>query len=168
MVSSRQLTTFSDYRYPISSPDFLPIQEYCTYLEGYCKQFKLWPHINVSTSVTQIERSAKGGHVVHFISSGVKTTWECDAVAICSGLHVTPNIPKIKGLAHVPTVMHSSEFKDRSQFGKDRNVLIVGSGETGMDLAYLAITADTKSVTLTHRDGFLCAPKARQYIPPYS
>jgi dimethylaniline monooxygenase (N-oxide forming) len=38
-------------------------------------------------------------------------------------------------------------------------VLILGSGETGMDLAYLAVTSPTKSVTLSHRDGFLCAPK---------
>jgi hypothetical protein len=28
-----------------------------------------------------------------------------------------------------------------------------------MDLAYLAVTSPTKSVTLSHRDGFLCAPK---------
>jgi dimethylaniline monooxygenase (N-oxide forming) len=37
--------------------------------------------------------------------------------------------------------------------------MILGSGETGMDLAYLAVTSPTKSVTLCHRDGFLCAPK---------
>lgn len=57
-------------------------------------------------------------------------------------------------------VIHSSDFKKRQQFGIDKNILIVGSGETGMDIAHLAITSPTKSVTLCHRDGFLCAPKA--------
>jgi len=76
-----------------------------------------------------------------------------------------PNIPQIPGLENVEKVMHSSQFKERRQFGVDKNILIVGSGETGMDIAYLAITSPTKSVTLCHRDGFLCAPKV-SYPPP--
>ena len=84
---------------------------------------------------------------------------------MCSGLHVTPNIPPIEGLGNVPIAMHSSDFKERSQFGVDKDILIVGSGETGMDIAHLAVTSDTKSVTLCHRDGFHCAPKASFSIP---
>lgn len=63
-------------------------------------------------------------------------------------------------------VVHSSDFKTKTQFGSGLDVLIVGSGETGMDLAYMAVTGDTKSVTLCHRDGFHVAPKVRQIIPP--
>ncbi|TVY55080.1 Dimethylaniline monooxygenase [N-oxide-forming] 2, partial [Lachnellula cervina] len=85
--------------------------------------------------------------------------WQCDAVAICSGLHVLPNIPHIDGLGNVPTVMHSSQFKHSKQFGEGKDVLILGSGETGMDLAYLAVKSDTNSVTLSHRDGFHCGLK---------
>jgi len=162
LVSSRQLTTFSDYRYKPESPDFLSTEQYCTYLEGYCKNFNLNPHITLSTSVTKIERSQSGGHTIHLISSGKKSEWHCDAVALCSGLHVTPNIPMIPGLEKVPVVIHSSEFKERKQFGEGKDVLILGSGETGMDIAYLAVTSATKSVTISHRDGFLCAPKARK------
>lgn len=62
-------------------------------------------------------------------------------------------------MERIPTVIHSSEFKSKKQFGVDQNVLIVGSGETGMDIAHLAVTGDTKSVTLCHRDGFYLAPK---------
>jgi dimethylaniline monooxygenase (N-oxide forming) len=162
LVSSRQLTTFSDYRYKLESPDFLSAEQYCTYLEGYCKAFNLNPHINLCTSVTKIERSQSEGHTIHLLSSGEKSEWNCDAVAICSGLHVTPNIPTISGLERVPVVIHSSEFKERKQFGEGKDVLILGSGETGMDIAYLAVTSDTKSVTISHRDGFLCAPKVRK------
>jgi dimethylaniline monooxygenase (N-oxide forming) len=158
LVSSRQLTTFSDYRYKPESPDFLFAEQYCAYLEGYCKSFSLNPHISLSTSVTKIERSQSGGHTTHLISSGEKSEWHCDAVAICTGLHVTPNIPEISGLENVP-VIHSSEFKERKHFGEGNDVLILGSGETDMDIAYLAVTSDTKSATISHRDGFLCAPK---------
>jgi dimethylaniline monooxygenase (N-oxide forming) len=171
LVSSRQLTTFSDYRYTPESPDFLLATEYCTYLEGYCKQFNLWPYIHLSTSVTKVRPDTNGGHVVQYIKDGQASEWACDAIAICSGLHVTPNIPIINGIGNVPIVIHSSEFKDRKQFGVDKYVLIVGSGETGMDIAYLAITSPTKSVTLCHHDGFLCAPKVLaldHILPDYS
>lgn len=40
LVSSRQLTTFSDYRM-LEASDFLLAEEYCAYLEGYCNHFKL-------------------------------------------------------------------------------------------------------------------------------
>jgi dimethylaniline monooxygenase (N-oxide forming) len=160
MVSSKQLTTFSDFRQSIQAPDFLATSTYCDYLENYCTNFKLWSHIQLSTKVTKIGRVGGKGHVVTYISSDDSANdWSCDAVAICTGLHVVPNIPHIQGIQSIPTVLHSSEFKERNQFGFGKDVMILGSGETGMDLAYLAVTSPTKSVTLCHRDGFLCAPK---------
>jgi dimethylaniline monooxygenase (N-oxide forming) len=63
--------------------------------------------------------------------------WYCDAIAICSGLHVLPNIPRIKGIERVPIVMHSSEYKLKSQFGIDKNVMILGTGETEMGISFL-------------------------------
>jgi dimethylaniline monooxygenase (N-oxide forming) len=85
--------------------------------------------------------------------------WECDAIAVCSGLHVTPNIPRLDGIENVPVVLHSADFKSKAQFGVGKTVLILGSGETGMDVAYMAVNSPTKRVVLSHRDGFLCAPK---------
>ena len=113
--------------------------------------------------MTKVSPGINGGHVVKYVQDGHTEEYVCDAIAVCSGLHVIPNIPVIEGLGNVPTVIHSSEFKERQQFGVDKDILIVGSGETGMDIAYLAITSPTKSVTLCHRDGFLCAPKVRLY-----
>lgn len=134
-------------------------EDYTAYLEAYCKKFSLLPSINLGASVAKVERSENGGHVIHYSQGGRELQWECDALAICSGLHVTPNIPQIEGLGNIPVVLHSSEFKVKSQFGVGKDVLIVGSGETGMDLAYMAVTSETKSVTLSHRDGFHCGLK---------
>lgn len=91
-------------------------------------------------------------------------TWECDAVAVCSGLHVTPSIPNVPGAAKVPVVKHSAEFKSREEFGTDRTVVVLGTGETGIDMAYLAVTSPTKRVILCHRDGFLGAPKVNMSL----
>jgi dimethylaniline monooxygenase (N-oxide forming) len=174
LVSSKQLTTFSDFRPETNDPDFLTATRYVEYLEDYCNTFNLWKNIHVSSPVIRVVRKADGnGHIVHYRTSAstlsddigrsngepTEKIYECDALAICSGLHVTPNIPDIPGLETIPTVLHSADFKLKSQFGIDKTVMILGSGETGMDIAYMAVTYPTKQVILCHRDGFLCAPK---------
>ncbi|KAM3543976.1 hypothetical protein ARSEF1564_003085 [Beauveria bassiana] len=169
MVSSKYLTAFSDFRLPTSAPDFVTPAAYVQYLRDYLSHFQLWPHVRCRARVTRITRSRRhhpdagggGGHTVEITSTetGATETWDCDAVAICTGMHVLPRIPALPGLERVKTVLHSSEVKTRAQLGEGTNVVVLGAGETGMDMAHLAVTAPTASVTLCHRGGFFCAPK---------
>ncbi|KAI0377379.1 FAD/NAD(P)-binding domain-containing protein [Hypomontagnella monticulosa] len=163
LVSSKFLTAFSDFRAHENDPDFLSADRYVQYLNDYCNHFNLWPEINLSTRVVAIRRRPGGGHTVHYRKATVADaeimTYECDAVAVCTGLHVLPNIPNLPGIENVPVVKHSSEFKTREEFGRGKTVVILGSGETGIDIAHLAVTSPTERVVLTHRDGFLGAPK---------
>lgn len=159
LVSSKQLTTFSDFRHP-SGGDFLSAPEYVSYLERYCTQFNLWPHIKLNTRVTSVTRTGTRNHRVAYEEDGAQLTWDCDAIAVCSGLHVEPNIPNIEGIENAPRVIHSSHFKARKQFLGRRTVLVVGCGETGADVSYLAVTCpQVERVIVCHRDGFHFAPK---------
>ncbi|KAK3695718.1 hypothetical protein B0T22DRAFT_418541 [Podospora appendiculata] len=147
LVSSKQLTTFSDFRPTADDPDFLTTARYVSYLYDYCGHFNLWPHIKLSTQVVSVRRRPGGGHVVSYRPTGAwihtgRTShavqeYECDAVA----------------------VLHSADFKLKKQFGEGKTVLVMGTGETGMDISYMAVNAATDRVLLSHRDGFLCAPK---------
>lgn len=166
MVSSKWLTIFSDFRIPpgrfdAKNNDFLTLTQYVEYLEDYCDHFKLRPYIKLNTRVTNVRRAKGGnGHVITYSTAqGGPEEWACDAVAVCSGLHVQRVSPTIPGIDKVPTVIHSSEYKGREIFTEGSNVVILGVGETAMDLAYFAITSPTKSVTLCHRNGFVLAPK---------
>ncbi|KAI8961332.1 FAD/NAD(P)-binding domain-containing protein [Daldinia sp. FL1419] len=163
LVSSKFLTSFSDFRAHEKDPDFLSAERFVQYLNDYCDYFSLWPEINLSTKVVAVKRRPGGGHIVHYRkaddANAEVLTYECDAVAVCTGLHVVPNIPNLPGVENIPVVKHSSEFKKREEFGRDKTVVILGSGETGIDIAHLAVTSPTKRVVLTHRDGFLGAPK---------
>jgi dimethylaniline monooxygenase (N-oxide forming) len=107
-----------------------------------------------------------GTHLITCVpkATGEQLMWECDAVAVCSGLHVVPNVPHIRGIEKIPVSMHSSQFKERKQFGVDKTVLVLGSGETGSDVSYLAVTAPTKRVIICHRSGFHFAPKVMAFI----
>ncbi|KAI1802078.1 FAD/NAD(P)-binding domain-containing protein [Daldinia bambusicola] len=163
LVSSKFLTSFSDFRAHENDPDFLSAERFVQYLNDYCDYFNLWPEINLSTKVVAVKRRPGGGHFIHYrkaddVNAEV-LTYECDAIAVCTGLHVVPNIPNLPGVENIRVVKHSSEFKKREEFGRDKTVVILGSGETGIDIAHLAVTSPTKRVVLTHRDGFLGAPK---------
>lgn len=137
----------------------------CDYLYTYASKFSLFQYICFDTKVVQVKRQ-EGGHALTLVDSGGRESEvACDAIAVCSGLHVIPDIPRVEGIERVPQVLHSSEIKKRSQFGIDTNVIVLGAGETAMDVAYLAITANTKSVTVCHRDGFFCGPKVSPTAP---
>ncbi|KEY69728.1 hypothetical protein S7711_03210 [Stachybotrys chartarum IBT 7711] len=161
LVSSKYLTAFSDFRLPEDAPDFLTPKQYVDYLQAYVAAFGLDRFIECQTRVCHVRRGSGGeGHVISIAKSGNDVVeWRCDAIAVCSGLNGTPRTPEIKGLERVPIVLHSSRVKSREQFGKDTDVVVLGVGETSMDLAHLAVTSPTKSVTVCHRDGFFCGPK---------
>jgi len=90
---------------------------------------------------------------------GVLCTEHYDLVAVCSGLHNTPFIPTIPNIdSFQGTILHSSSYKDASIFSHKR-VLVLGSGETAMDIAHRAVSnPSTKSVALNVRNGFLSIP----------
>jgi dimethylaniline monooxygenase (N-oxide forming) len=170
LVSSKYLTAFSDFRLPHDASDFVKSTEYVNYLEEYCTRFELWPFIEFSSRVTKIRRGGAGcgGHIVTILQHGVSMEHNFDAVAICSGIHMDPAIPDIPGIEKVPLVIHSSQFKSSEQLlvCKDPTVVVLGVGETSMDIGGLAITTPgIKSVFMCHREGFFCAPKVGLFHP---
>ena len=166
LVSSKQLTTFSDFRLPRDSPDHISLPEYVRYLERYCTKFDLWRHIKLKSRVTQIDsiEDGKWAHRVRYCTEaedGYQTgqEYECSHIAVCTGLHVKANIPFIPGIDNFRgQAYHSSQYKGRSQLS-GKNVLILGCGETAMDIAYESIKADAQAVTMCFRTGFLSFPK---------
>ncbi|KAL9484025.1 hypothetical protein ACSS6W_002814 [Trichoderma asperelloides] len=144
LVSSKYLTAFSDFRARSDDADFFATDRYLEYLDDYATNFELWPYIHLNTWVKSVRRGGSREHIVTYRTSTCEEVeWECDAIAVCSGVHAAPNIPDLPGIEHVPVVMHSSEFKSREQFGKGKTVVVIGSGETGADISYLAVTGDT-------------------------
>lgn len=78
------------------------------YMQSYVAKFGLAKHIECSTRVLSVSRTRDGLHVVKILKQTTapgtdscqwnNESWECDAVVVCSGLNVHPNIPDIAGL----------------------------------------------------------------------
>ena len=169
LVSSKQLTTFSDFRLPLDSPDHISLPDYVEYLKSYIEHFGLWAHINLGCRVDSIKRRSEDSKHRYRVtysrridgtSKAVEPeTFDCSHLAICTGLHVQPNIPQIPGIEFLQgEAFHSSLYKNRSQL-QDHDILLLGCGETAMDIAYEAIKAPARSVTMCFRTGFLSFPK---------
>ncbi|KAJ6120192.1 Monooxygenase [Penicillium sp. IBT 18751x] len=166
LVSSKQLTTFSDHRLPLKTPDHVSLPDYVDYLRSYVERFHLGPSIKFNSPVIRVSPLPNGSEWAHRVSyvdgtseDKKERTYDCSHIAVCTGLHVEPNIPDIPGIEHVQgDVFHSSRYKGRDQVA-GKKVLILGCGETAMDIAYESIKADAESVTMCFRTGFLSFPK---------
>ncbi|KAF9501199.1 FAD/NAD(P)-binding domain-containing protein [Pleurotus eryngii] len=166
LVSSKQLTSFSDFRTPMEHPDHLTLEEYVDYLRAYCAHFSFIDRIRLQSKVVSISRDPNGDHIVAYVHKSQTGEWEnvprtirVHYVAICTGLHVIPAVPELPGIGHIAQAFHSHEYKSLDQLA-GRRVMILGTGETGMDIAYEAAKADAKQVVLCSRSGFLSFPKA--------
>jgi len=164
-VSSKFITAFSDFRFEEKDEDHVSLKDYCKYLERYCDRFDLWRHIQFSREVKHVRKiRLGGGYEVHHVVSGETNVIvdNFDAVLVASGLHLHENIPKIinfhkfKGITY-----HSAKYRNTSNPARfeSRNVLVVGSGETGLDVAQQALEAGATNVTISSRSGWLSVPK---------
>ena len=178
-MSSKQITSFSDFRVPLDHPDHFTLPEYVEYLRAYTRHFKLENRVHLRCKVVGVvpapNREGRPGcaHIVRYLDfrtnpDGEAKEMRVDYVAVCSGLHVTPAWPTIPGIDHVVNpklpndvksampheVYHSSEYKGRAQLA-GRKVLILGTGETGHDIAYEAVKAGATEVVLCTRGRLL-------------
>lgn len=139
----------------------MTVEQYREYLVAYCNRFQLTPNIELRCRVTDIRSDGIARRIICYTKDGERYGWSCDAVAICTGLHVYPNNVTLDGIGNISNTIHSAQFKSSVQFGNAKTVLILGSGETAADIAHLAVTSGSRRVVLCHRDGFHLAPKVR-------
>ena len=179
LVSSKYLTSFSDLRPKPSDPPHLSLAAYVDYLREYTRQEKLLGLITFGAHVSSVHAredgqpgytvcvepvepaeaypAGEGGAAATPFRLREPATQAFDAVCVCSGLHEVPYAPRIDGIERYTGVaMHSAQYKERSCFANKR-VLVIGCGETGMDLAYRAVQV-ASSVCLSIKRGFLSVP----------
>ncbi len=139
-------------------------QSYLDYLRAYARHFQLTERIKLNCKVVNVSRDhVTGEHLVSFVMRSLENPREWDQrqsclcvtsasrmtyfsvvitlraryLAVCTGLHVLPQFPKIEGIEHVEnqsvkqgsgkSVFHSHEYKHRSQLA-DKRVMILGTG----------------------------------------
>jgi dimethylaniline monooxygenase (N-oxide forming) len=165
----RTRRTRANDRYPLDAPDHPSLPNFVQYLNDYVDHFKIRDQINLTTKVTKLDlnpdKNSAYKHIatILHIPSNKTYTLKAQKVIITTGLHVLPNIPPIKGLTvnedeRTPEWIHSSSYKSREQLA-GKKVLVLGCGETGMDVGYESVLAPAERVWMGVRSGFLSFPK---------
>lgn len=160
-TSSTQSTQLSDFPWEKTPKHWKPT-EAVEYLEKYVEHFKIQDKFVLNAYVEAIERLPEphpefkqanwkvSVHVKnwekHFTQVNLghkfevkegKLVYYCKSVVLAVGTHGRPQLPNIPGLKESPIEkIHSSEICTRKDGLKDMNVVQMGTGESGSDIAW--------------------------------
>lgn len=153
-ISSHALQTshFSGHPFPADTPTYPNHQRVQTYLQDFAKEERLLELIRFNVSV-QSATPIDGGNWQ--VTAG-RQTEEFDALIVCSGTLWDAKMPEFKGQFD-GTIRHSQTYRDPSEFA-GKNVLIIGCGNSGVDIASDAARS-AKSAFLSMRRGYWFLPK---------
>ena len=152
LTSSPLLTSFSDFPAPADRLMHLTVGEYVDYLDRYCQAFDLHRHLRFRTTVEEVTRNPEGDWSLRIGDAAGVHEERFDAVALCSGLHQHPHLPRLPGHeTYTGAVMHGAQDRRPSQVAGKR-VLVVGAGESGADVA-AEVAANAAEAVLSLRRG---------------
>jgi cation diffusion facilitator CzcD-associated flavoprotein CzcO len=130
--TSRERMEYSDFPMPRSYPDFPHHTQVARYFDDYARRFGLHEKITFETGVSRAERGEDG---VWTVTLDTGESRRYDALLVANGHHWDPRWPEPQYPGRFAgTEMHSHWFVDASDF-RDKNVLVVGMGNSAMDIA---------------------------------
>ncbi|MFE9094634.1 flavin-containing monooxygenase [Streptomyces sp. NPDC007264] len=155
--TSKSRTQFADFPMPASWTDYPSADRMAGYLADYARTFHLTDHIRFHTTVTAVERDEAGGTWSVTTEDGRSERY--DAVVVASGHNWDPRWP---GPAYPGTFtgaqMHAHDYRTPDVF-RDKRVLVVGMGNSAMDIAVDASYTSRGPVLLSARHGVHIVPK---------
>lgn len=157
--TSRNNLGYPDFPIPADQPDFLSHRQLLAYLESYADHFNVRSAISFNTEVASVTRTDGGRWLVTTADGRAR---DYRAVIVANGHLWNPRRPSFPG-SFGGTVIHSSEYRTAAPFD-DRNVLVVGIGNSAVDIA-VDLCKRAKSVTLSTRTGAYVMPKYMMGIP---
>lgn len=157
--TSRNNLGYSDFPIAAHYPDFLSHYQVMEHLEAYAERFGVRPHIRFRTRVEDVRPAAHGAWDVRLQDGEVR---RYRAVLVANGHLWDPRYPDFPG-SFSGTAMHSHYYRTAEPF-RDKNVLIVGIGNSAVDIA-VDVCKTAKSTILSTRRSAWIMPKYIMGIP---
>ncbi|MFB7448198.1 flavin-containing monooxygenase [Streptomyces sp. NPDC056194] len=162
--TSKKRTEFADFPMPEEWPDFPSAALVAGYLAEYADAFGITGRIRFASEVTSVRRAGRVWEVTvgdgaEDVAPADAATREYDAVVVANGHNRDPKWP---GPAYPGTFdgtqMHAHDYRSPEIFA-GRRVLVVGMGNSAMDLAVDASYVSQGPVLLSARHGTHIVPK---------
>jgi cation diffusion facilitator CzcD-associated flavoprotein CzcO len=154
--TSKGRTEFADFPMPREWPDYPSADHIAGYLADYARTFGVADRIRFGTSVASVERDTDGGWTVTTEAGDVD---RYDAVVVANGHNWDPRWPSPAYPGEFSgTQMHAHDYRSPDVF-RDRRVVVVGMGNSAMDIAVDASYVAASPVLLSARHGVHIVPK---------
>ncbi|MEU9580393.1 flavin-containing monooxygenase [Streptomyces chilikensis] len=156
--TSKGRTEFADFPMPARWPDYPSAARVAGYLARYSDAFGVTGRIRFGSTVTAVRRPGPAW-TVEARSGDATVTEEYDAVVVANGHNWDPRWPspaypgRFDGLQ-----THAHDYRDPGPFA-GRRVLVVGMGNSAMDIAVDASYVSAGPVLLSARHGTHIVPK---------
>ncbi|MEU8345114.1 NAD(P)-binding domain-containing protein [Spirillospora sp. NPDC048832] len=155
--TSKGRTEFADFPMPRHWPDYPSADMVAGYLEDYAERFGLVPHIRFNSPVVSVRRDGADGPWTVATEAG--ETDRYDAVVVANGHNWDPRWPDPAPPGEFAGAqMHAHAYRDAEQF-RGKRVLVVGMGNSAMDIAVDASHVAAGPVLLSARRGVHIVPK---------
>lgn len=152
-ISSRTLSGFPDFPMPDNYPDYPNHRQLLAYIKSYADEFKLRQHIQFNTAVTSAAQDENGLWQINLNNGEVVQS----RYLICAnGVTWEANQAQWPGQFN-GEIRHSVSYRSADEF-KGKRVLIVGAGNSGVDIACDAAFAADQAF-LSVRRGYYFMPK---------
>ncbi|WVZ50212.1 hypothetical protein U9M48_001487 [Paspalum notatum var. saurae] len=123
--------------YPAEAPTYIPKDQFIRYLDNYIERFNIQPkyYTNVK-SCTYDQDKQCWFTLAHDMATSMVVRYTSWFLVVASGENSAENIPTIPGLNDFAgETIHSSRYKSGAAYSR-KNVLVVGCGNSGMEIAY--------------------------------
>lgn len=132
-IANKRFMAFSDLPISDDYKDYMSNRQYFAYVKEYVEKFKLADHVTLDTTVTEVSKVGDGTWYVTIETGGETETRTYANVVVATGLFHTPKYPDyFVGPSENQT--HSAYYRTPDSYER-KNVLVVGLGNSGADIA---------------------------------
>lgn len=159
--TNRMIMAYSDFPMPAEYPMFPHHSHIINYFDDYVNHFGIREDIRFNTEVKDINRNEDGTYNVETD----KGHYLYDNVIIANGHHWNPRLPEPSFPGNFTgEIMHSHSYKEVDQV-RGKNVLVVGIGNSAVDIACEAARTYSGDVVISTRSGANIVPNWLWSIP---
>ncbi|XVF80550.1 hypothetical protein PTKIN_Ptkin15bG0082700 [Pterospermum kingtungense] len=132
----KQFCVLPHIPFPHSYPRFISKQQFLSYLDDYVSHFNITPLYRRCVELAKFDEASNKWIVkARNLACGEVEDFTGRFLVVATGETSNPYTPEIQGLDTFPgDVLHSTQFRNGKAF-TGHNVLVVGSGNSGMEIA---------------------------------
>ena len=159
--SSKEMSAFSDFPPRANYPNYMHNTRMIQYIEDYakhvgCEKKMHFRHKVLSvTKASTFDKDGRWDVLVENMSTGKQFKETFDGVMVCTGHHVTPSWASFPGQEQFKgKIMHTHSYKRPAEF-VGKNVVVVGIGNSGGDVAVELSMVNPKVYLSTRRGAWV-------------